>query len=321
MNSVPSKLPTILLFGTSLILLTYILTHSSELPSYIKQAEVGGASIFSSQEVTNVSIQSKYNNALTSGKKVKILIVAGHEPDQGGAEYKTLKEREMTVSLALDLGAYFKKDPHYDVTLTRDEQGWNPVLETYFTAHQKDIASFVQEKKAQMDQLVAQGKVTKVTGGIEHLAAPNDVALRLYGINKWATENGIDMMIHVHFNEYPRRAKTKPGKYTGFVIYVPDAQYSNAQTSSSIANHVLSSLGKLFPISNLPKEDDGIVEEQDLIALGAANTASMPSILVEYGYLYDPIFGTATKRTSTFDSMAKQTYLGVQDYFSAPTQN
>jgi len=30
-----------------------------------------------------------------------------------------------------------------------------------------------------------------------------DIALRLYGFNKWADENKVDAMVHIHFNDYP----------------------------------------------------------------------------------------------------------------------
>jgi N-acetylmuramoyl-L-alanine amidase len=45
----------------------------------------------------------------------------------------------------------------------------------------------------------------------------------------------------------------------------------------------------------------------------------MPSILIEYGYIYDTLFATKAKRVSTLDTMAKETYLGIEDFFIGTT--
>jgi N-acetylmuramoyl-L-alanine amidase len=49
-------------------------------------------------------VKSKYN---TVTKKVRILIVPGHEPNFGGTEFGNLKERDMTVDLANNLSEFF----------------------------------------------------------------------------------------------------------------------------------------------------------------------------------------------------------------------
>ena len=69
-----------------------------------------------------------------------------------------------------------------------------------------------------------------------HLAVSEDIALRLYGFNKWANENKIDAIIHIHFNDYPRPTKWTIGKYKGFVIYIPDGQFANSKESTATCN-------------------------------------------------------------------------------------
>jgi len=65
----------------------------------------------------------------------------------------------------------------------------------------------------------------------------------------------------------------------------------------------------------LPKENSGLVESQDLIAIGAYNTLDSAGILIEYGYIYEPQFEDGKVREKTITEMAWQTYLGLNDFF------
>jgi hypothetical protein len=147
--------------------------------------------------------------------------------------------------------------------------------------------------------------------------ARTDVALRLYGINKWENENNVDIAIHVHINDNPRRNPTGPGIYSGFTMYVPEKEYTNSPTTKAVAETIFKRLAKYNPVSDLPIEDNGIVEEGDLIAIGAHNTANAASMLIEYGYIYEPQFQDKTVRLETLKDMAFQTYLGLQDFFGS----
>lgn len=310
------KLLTLLIAFFGALLFIFMVTHQDELPLYIKNIEHLQATQPSKNPLSQAEIfKNKYAEALKTGNKIKILIVPGHEPNSGGAQYKGLLERDMAVDLSNDLAQYFKNDPHFEAIITRDKNDWDPIFKNYFSTHQNDIRQFISLKKAKMAQLINSGTMTEDVDAIDHIDVPNDVAVRLYGINKWANENQVDLLIHVHFSEYPRKKQQLPGKYTGLTLYVPDAQYSNGQITSEIATSVLDRLTSLFPISNLPKESKGIVEEQNLIAIGTANTLNSPSLLIEYGYIYDSLFINAKQKT-TFDAMAKETFLGTQDFFA-----
>ncbi len=61
----------------------------------------------------------------------------------------------------------------------------------------------------------------------------------------------------------------------------------------------------------------GVVEEQELIAIGTYNTLEAPSMLIEYGYIYEPQFADPAVRESTLKDLAFQTYLGIQDFFGS----
>jgi N-acetylmuramoyl-L-alanine amidase len=276
------------------------------------------ATVFLNKPITISELQNKYNSTPVTKAKIRVLVMPGHEPNYGGAEYRDLKEREMTVELAEYLRAFLSNNPHYEVVVPRDKNGWNPTFQKFFDERWEDIVLFLKNNKNEMIRLVNNGAVTRVYDGVGHNAVPNDVAIRLYGINKWVNENKIDIAIHIHFNDYPRRYQSQPGKYNGFAIYVPERQYANSTTTLAIADKVFKRLAKYNAISNLPREDSGVVEEQELIAIGSHNTLDAPSMLIEYGYIYEPQFNDPKIKDATMKDLAFQTYLGLQDFFGGP---
>ncbi len=272
------------------------------------------AAVLLHQPVTVAELQTKYS---TPERKVRVLIVPGHEPNFGGTEFGNLKEREMNVELAKYLGEFLKNNDHYDVMLARDNADWSPTFTKYFKDNWESIVAFLRDNRNETLHLIEVGKVIKATDKIYHNKARSDVALRLYGINKWENENAIDIAIHIHFNDYPRKNVSSSGKYSGFTIYIPERQYANNPTTKAVADKVFLRLAKYNGVSNLPIEDDGVVEEQDLIAIGAYNTTNSASMLIEYGYIYEPQFASEDVRHRTLKDLAFQTYLGLQDFFGS----
>jgi N-acetylmuramoyl-L-alanine amidase len=301
----------------TLILLPAASVRVLELQTVVEQGGVSNmlAGAFLTKSITTSYLQHKFNVASTTGGKVRVLIVPGHEPSFGGAEYKNLKERNLVVDLAQELANYLSADDHFEVTVTRGKDAWNPQFTTYFTGEEKMIIDFAVSQRKEMERLIKEGKVVKVADTVEHNDAPQDVALRLYGINRWANQYGVDIVLHLHINDYPRKRITRAGEYTGFTIYVPEKQYSNAETSTELSRRVFDRLAKLFPVSDMPKEEIGIVEDQELIAVGSFNTVDAASILIEYGYVYEPQFANPTIARMMLKEMATQTYLGLQDFF------
>ena len=212
---------------------------------------------------TIIEIQSKYVSVPTpSAPKVRILIVPGHEPDFGGAEYASLKERDMTVMLGDKLKALLDKNSHYQVFETRSYNSWNPVFQSYFDNSWNDIETWIKASHQEFSQLISAGSVKRTSSAVYHNIAPEKVATHLFGITKWANENNIDITIHIHFNDVPRNGRNTPGKNTGFTIYVPEKQYSNSTTTKAVAETVFKRLAKYNPVSDLAGESSGIVEEQ-----------------------------------------------------------
>ncbi len=301
----------LIVLGSVFVLWSVFIIGKISLPESIKEFF---AATFFVQSITVDDLKSKFLEAPQTGRKVKILIVPGHEPNYGGAEYGALKERDMNVDLALRLAEHFKSNSHFDISLTRDKNIWNPELESYFKNNWQAIIDFSKLKKSEMEKLVLDGRLAKVNG-VAHPVVSSDVATRLYGINKWASENDVDLLVHIHFNDYPRARADRPGKYWGFTIYVPEQQYSNSLATREVAKHVLDELSKGFTISNFPKEESGIVESPDLIATGNANTVDGASLLIEYGYIYRPVFQDEEQSEKFMEEMAERTYLGLVDFF------
>lgn len=262
-----------------------------------------------------VTINELHTKYVYPRDKVKILIVPGHEPNYGGAEYKDLKERNMTVDLANYLNEFINQNDHYEAIMARSKTSWNPVLEDYFKNHWNEIGQFYKDSKEETLQLISSGKTSKTVPVIYHNKAPQDVATRLYGLNKWGNENDVDITIHIHFNDNPGHSTYSPGKYSGFAIYVPEPQYLNSTTTRAVAQAVYNRLAKYNATSDFPQESSGIIDEPDLIAIGAYNTADSASMLIEYSYIYETQLSDPIIRDKTIKDLAFQTYLGLEDFF------
>ena len=276
------------------------------------------AVILSHNPKTIVQIQSKYVPIPTpEAPKVRILIVPGHEPDFGGAEYSSIKERDMTVMLGDDIKTLLDKNNHYQAFETRSYHSWTPDFQSYFDNSWADIVAWQKASHQEFSQLISAGSVKKTSASVYHNVAPAKVATHLFGITKWANENNIDITIHIHFNDVPGHDRNSPGKNTGFTIYVPEKQYSNSTTTKAVAETIFKRLAKYNPVSDLAGESEGIVEEPDLIAVGVNNTSDAASLLIEYGYIYEPQFNNPATQALAIQDLAYQTYLGLEDFFGS----
>ncbi len=275
------------------------------------------ASIFFTDSTTTEKLKEDYS--VTEKKdKIKLLIVAGHDDESGGTEFRGVKEAKINLDLALNLAEFFKDNDKFEITLVRDQNGYNPVFSDYFDENRDSINEFIVKQKETMTELIRAGEVHNVEGVI-HNSAPTETVLKLYGINKWANENGTDIVLHIHFNDDPIRNRKKrietEGKFSGFAIYVPEAQYSNAKASRAVAEPIFNQLAKFYPVSNFIQEQDGIVEDQKLIAIGAHNTLDSVGMLIEYGYIYETQFINNKIRELVLKELAFQTYAGIVDFF------
>jgi len=278
------------------------------------------AAVFFVQSISSAQIQKEYRATNVSkpvtAPKVRILIVPGHQPDSGGTEFNKVYERDIVVDIANKLAQLLEQNPNYDVMVSRTATAWNPILQTYFYTHTAEILAFKESQALQMATHIADGSFVLEPDQVSHTTTSPQASLQLFGINKYASDNNIEITLHLHINDYDRH--TKAGKYDGFAIYVPDRQYSNAEASKAIGDALAVGLNAYHATSTLPKEDAGVVEDRELIATGSNNSADNAALLIEYGYIYEPQFQKPSVRAIAIEDYAYQTYLGLQDFFKDP---
>ncbi len=252
---------------------------------------------------------------LSKDGQVNILLVPGHDEEIWGAQYGNTKEADMNLFLANGILKILKKDKRFKVYITQDNLGYTTEFADYFSKSD-EIIKFKEDAKKEMKERVVKGDFV-VKEGAPHNSANADMAIKLYGINKWANENKIDAVIHIHFNDYPRKNAWTKGKYKGFAVYMPEAQMANSKESIKLAQKIFTQLKKKYATSTYPKENGGFVEDQELIALGANGSlvSSVRSVLIEYGYIYR--FGNSTVRHKAYKIMASLTAMGITNYFFA----
>lgn len=291
------------LFGTTLLSFAFLL-------SSVPVAEAKGFAV----STTAADLAASYQSG-----KTRVLIVPGHEPQYGGAVYGGVYEREIAVEIAEKLAAELRSDPKLEVIVARDNTAWNPTLAKYFKKDMKKIKKYVSTQKKSMKRLVRKKEVKETTTDtqVEHSTVPSDVALRLYGINKWANENDIDLVVNLHINDAPDHGPTTPGANSGFAVYIPDHQYGNGAASRPVASAIAARLDDLSAKSTLRIENQGVVEDQQLIAIGAYNTLKAPTVLIEYGYITEQRFQRPELRSLLTTDYAYQTSRGIRDFLGA----
>lgn len=249
-------------------------------------------------------------------KKLRILLVPGHEPSSGGTAFRGVYERNLTAELGGDLQTYLVQDQQIQTFTTRTADTWTDTFAQYFNEHWQEIITWHQQAKTIAEALTAvnDSRPPKVY----HTSVDVETATRLYGITKWANENNIDLMLHIHFNDYPRRRNTM-GTYSGFVLYIPSEEYANNPTTKALVEALFARLAQYNPVTDHEDEAEGIVDDSELIATGAHNTADAASILIEYGYIYEAQFQNPELRSLALRDLAYQTHIGLQDFFSHNT--
>jgi len=267
---------------------------------------------------TIADIQTKYFATTTPVvSKINVLIVPGHEPDFGGTEFGKIKERDLNVELADDLKGFLDNAGHYNVVETRSYHSWSPEFSSYFKDSWQSIVDWERASFKENAQLISIGAIKHTPSKVYHNAAPQNVATRLFGITKWANEHDIDITVHIHFNDETERSIGSAGTHSGFAIYVPAQQYANSTTTKAIAESVFKQLSKYNPVSDLAGESSGIIDDSSLIAIGKNNTANSASLLIEYGYIYEPQFNDPAVRDLVIKDLAYQTYLGLENFFGS----
>lgn len=270
------------------------------------------ASVFFIDSITSKDLREKYDNK----KPIKILVVPGHDQTSYGTIDGNVRELDLNLELGRYLAERLKRNDKFEVILAQTEDGFRPELAEYFEQEKGLIWQFKEQKAAIMDALIGEGKINRKVV-VDHISASNDTALKLYGLNHWANENKIDLVIHIHFNDYPGRRQDSIPKYAGYALYLPEQQYSNSKASWDIGRDIAKSLATEFAPSNHPQESAVLIPDQELIAIGSFNTLDGASALVEYGYIYEPTYAPATPavRSENLKRLAALTAYGVTNFF------
>jgi len=279
------------------------------------------ASVFSSalfqEKVTPQMLKEKYARGT-----IQILVVPGHDNESYGAEFRGLTEARVNAELGKYLYEFLRSDEKFIPFLTRN--GATGELNDWFLDYLKkeraQISNFRKKVKSITKNALQSGEIVRNIK-VYHNPAADNTSLNLYGINKWANENNIDIVVHIHFNDYPGRVYNKPGEYSGFAIYVPERQLPNSRASIAIAQSVKETLVKFFKTSDFPKEQETIIQDQQLIAVGANASREGASFLMEYGYIYEPQIHDAKIRSVILKELAYQTYRGIKNYFLENPEN
>lgn len=270
--------------------------------------------IFFVASTSEERLKEKYADVGNGNAPIKILIVPGHESSSVGAQFKNVKEADITAELGKYLAEFFSENERFEIILSRGKNGYSAEFSSYFEKERSAIQDFMKTYRLYMKTAVDGGLVNR-NQIVEHNDASPNGAIKLYGINKWANENGVDLVIHIHFNDHSGRAANQPGKYSGFAIYVPEKQYSNSKASMAVAQKIFNRLSAYAAPSDMPQESSGIVEEQELIAVGSNNALNPAGVLIEYDYIYEPQFLHPETRQATLKELAFQTYSGIKDFF------
>lgn len=246
---------------------------------------------------------------------IHILIVPGHDALSPGAEYEGVSEADLNIAMTKLLVERFSGDNRFIVSTTRDLETGDYMPDFQFSEEElRRILRWRDTLRARFKEHEEAGRIARSVI-VHHNSANERVSGILYGINRFANMHDIDIVLHVHFNDYPRTQSSREGKYSGFSLYIPDPVLPNAEPSRALAESIFARLEERFPSSDLPKEDRGIIPSQDLIAVGSNASRRKASLLVEYGYIYERQFVNRELRNLVLRELAYQTYVGVTDFF------
>lgn len=251
--------------------------------------------------------------------EINILIVPGHDKESYNTEFRGSKEERLNNELGWNLFRYFRNDPVFNTSIVRDRDGnYAQWFIKYIDENRKAIEVFRNNARSHASQFRTEVLFTRPENAIYHNPASDKTSLYLYAINKIANERRVDIVLHIHFNDYPRRQKWLAGDYNGFAIYIPEEQLPNAEVSRAVADALKKRLIFVSPPSNLPKES-AIVPTQQLIAVGSNGSRVGASLLIEYDYIYEPRLHDPTVRDNLLNEMAYQTYAGIKEFFELDT--
>ncbi len=249
--------------------------------------------------------------------KFRVLIVPGHDdnPASGGTQFQGLKEADLNLQVGQALFKILSADSHFETFITRNVSGYLEPFASYLKDQDGSIRTFRDQAIQRTNAEIASG--VNFSDPIDHNYASDENSIKLYGINKWVDENNINLVLHIHFNDYGGRRLNQTGKYSGFTIYTAAKEMPNYVASSELSKSFFNTLKQFLAVNNEPLEAKGIIEDPWLIAMGEDKTLkeTVASTLIEYGYIYEAAWANPATRPMMIKELAYQTYVGLKKYF------
>lgn len=305
MNSLLKPLAIILtsiLLGLFLVWVLDSLQGSRQV--YERSSENELENFFYQQKISQSELQYKFYN-----EEIRILIVPGHSDEFPGTIFKEIREVDLNRKVSDNLFNFLDEDSRFNVRLLHSRETSDDEIFSYIN-QSNNIEEFKNSYQRLESFFNGKDKDFVVNNRI-YSETEEETINFLYGMNLWLNENNFDIVIHVHFNNYLREGRNEKGEFEGFAIYVPQEKYSNGVVSKELAESIHGRLDNVLERSNLPTEEEGIVESSSLIALGSFNTLSTAALLIEYGFIYEDKFG---ENGDIFYEIGKETYEGILDF-------
>ena len=233
-----------------------------------------------------------YAGNTSAQKRITVVIDPGHggkDPGAIGTVLK-LKEKDVNLSVALELGRLLYAEPGFKVVFTRKTDVFIPLDERAQKANKEKADLFISIHANASPNKSAYGAETFVVGSSskENMAtAMRENASILYEENYKARYGGFD-----------------PNKSESYIMF--DMMQSSFLTQSidlaqRVQKKIVSSCGRT----------DRSVKQAGFLVLRQTN---MPSILVELGYLTNAKEEKYLKKESSRKAMAKAIFQAVLDY-------
>ena len=227
----------------------------------------------------------------------KVVIDAGHGGRDPGVVGKTLKEKNIVLSVALKTGKLIKQQyPDVEVIYTRDKDVYVDVAERGNIANRHNADLFIS---IHVNSIKDRTKTN--VGGYETF---------IMGTEK----TNANMNVVMQENSVITYEKDYSTKYEGYDPSNPESfiifsMYQNAHLDQSVKMAELMQA----QMKNTPIKTNRGVKQGPLLVLWKT---AMPSILVELGFLSNPTEEEAMKKESTLDSFAKAISTAFSNYKS-----
>ncbi|MBI2673588.1 N-acetylmuramoyl-L-alanine amidase [Candidatus Woesearchaeota archaeon] len=229
----------------------------------------------------------------------KVLIIPGHDKHTIGTYRKGIgAEYELTLKISNIL---YTKLNGLEKTIARQEN------------YIEEIEHFRKNNYLWLKDTVINARNSFVEErGNREITLKIKSAVDSYAVVAWAHENKFSCMVNVHVND-----ARKKDRYQGFTI-ITSNENKGFKKSRLLAESIYSSLKKEFEPSNNPAETKGFMVVNTILMLGTKYLKnSIPSVIVECGYIGQDYNGKKINDPEIQNKYAALISKGIESYFSS----